>query len=41
VALSASGLEALAPSRSIGIRERSVFDARAFDGLREGFVHLG
>jgi hypothetical protein len=34
-------LDALEPSRSVGIRDRSAFDARAFDGLRDGFTHLG
>ncbi|MGH8637473.1 MAG: hypothetical protein ACREUZ_10110, partial [Burkholderiales bacterium] len=34
-------LDALEPSRSVGIRERAAFDARAFDGLRDGFVNLG
>jgi hypothetical protein len=36
-----SAFDALEPSRSVGIRDRSAFDARAFDGLRDGFVHLG
>jgi hypothetical protein len=36
-----SALDALEPARSVGVRDRAAFDARAFDGLRDGFVHLG
>ncbi len=36
-----SALDALEPLHSVGIRERAAFDARAFDGLRDGFTHLG
>ncbi len=35
------GAAALAPSRAVGIRDRGAFDARLFDGLRDGFVRLG
>jgi hypothetical protein len=35
------GLPALAPVRSVGIRDRTALDARTFDGLRDGFARLG
>jgi hypothetical protein len=34
-------LQALAPSRAVGIRVRGAFDARGFDGLRDGLSRLG
>jgi hypothetical protein len=34
-------LQALAPSRTVGIRDRGAFDTRVFDGLGEGFARLG
>jgi hypothetical protein len=35
------GTEALAPSRAVGIRDRAAFEARTFEGLRDGFAMLG
>jgi hypothetical protein len=35
------GLPALVPARTVGIRDRAAFEARTFDGLRDGFARLG
>jgi hypothetical protein len=37
----AFGDASMAPSRSVGIRDQGAFDARIFDGLRDGLSRLG
>jgi hypothetical protein len=33
--------EGLAPLRALGVRDRAAFDARPFEGLKDGFARLG
>jgi hypothetical protein len=33
--------EGLAPMRALGVRDRTAFESRPFEGLRDGFARLG